>query len=165
MNRNAAKKRLMFIQKEDYNFLAYNTIILLDALGCTSEDKKFKDFRKIAYLIDFINDGGDPTKFDQVQLSKIYSRAQIKKKLLHHLLIILKNKNFIGVSVNSTSHTIDLWLKKPEVPESFLDKHIFSTELSNIQSLKSAVHSLRIVTIKTLSDKIFADNNVITWEV
>ncbi|REA63418.1 hypothetical protein DSL64_02935 [Dyadobacter luteus] len=165
MNRSAAKKRLMFIQKEDYNFLAYNTIILLDALGCTSEEKKFKDFRKIAYLIDFINEGGDPSKFDQSQLSKIYSRAQIKKKLLHHLVIILKNKNFIGVSMNSTSHTIDLWLKKTEVSEGFLDKRMFNAELSNIKSLKSAVRSLRTITIKTLADKVFADNNVITWEV
>ena len=164
-NKNAAKKRLMFIQKEDYNFLAYNTILLLDVLGCTSESRRFKDFRKIAYLIDFINEGGDPSCFDQSQLSKIYQRAQIKKKLLHHLLIILKNRKLIGVSVNASTKTIDLWLNKSSVPIEFLTAEFFNKEISNINSLKSALGSFKGLTIKTLADKIFNQNNVLTWEV
>lgn len=163
-NRNEAKKRLMFIQKEDYNFLAYNTILLLDVLGCTTDTKKFKDFRKIAYLIDFINEGGDPKKFDQQQLAKIYSRAQIKKKLLHHLLVILKNKKFIGVSANATSKTIDLWLNKSAVPKEFLDNELFEKEVGNINELKRVLGTLKIFTLKTLADKIFTENNVLTWE-
>jgi len=164
-NRNEAKKRLMFIQKEDYNFLAYNTIILLDALDCTSDTKKFKDFRKIAYLIDFINEGGDPTNFDQDQLAKIYSRAQIKKKLLHHLLIVLRNKKFIEVSVNATSKTIDLWLNKSSVPAEFFNTDFFRKEMDNINELKRVLGTVRNFTMKTLADKIFTDNNVLTWEV
>lgn len=165
-NKNAAKKRLMFIQKEDYNFLAYNTIILLDELGCTSESKKFRDFRKIAYLIDFINEGGNPKNFDQQQLAKIYSRAQIKKKLLHHLLIVLKNKKIISVSANATSTTIDLWLNKDMIPLDFLDFTFFKNEIANIIELKTALGgALKTLTIKTLADKIFTQNNVLTWEV
>ena len=164
-NRNEAKKRLMFIQREDYNFLAYNTIILLNALDCTAESKKFKDFRKIAYLIDFMNEGGDPKRFDQSLLANIYSRAQIKKKLLHHLVIILKNKNFIGVSVNVTSKTIDLWLKKESIPKEFLETDLFVKETANILELKSALGMIKRFTIKTLADKIFTQNNVLTWEV
>ncbi|MCX2485700.1 hypothetical protein [Pedobacter sp. MR2016-24] len=164
-NKNAAKKRLMFIQKEDYNFLAYNTILLLDVLGCTSETRKFKDFRKIAYLIDFINEGGNPESFDQSELSRIYQRAQIKKKLLHHLLIILKNRKLIGVSVNGSTKTIDLWLNKESVPEDFLNAEFFSREISNINSLKSTLGTFKGFTMKTLSDKIFKQNNVLTWEV
>ncbi len=164
-NKDAAKKRLMFIQKEDYNFLAYNTILLLDVLGCTSETRKFKDFRKIAYLIDFINEGGNPEMFDQSHLSKIYQRAQIKKKLLHHLLIILKNRKLIGVSVNGASKTIDLWLIKASVPADFLSAELFGREISNINSLKNALGTFKGFTMKTLSDKIFKQNNVLTWEV
>ncbi|GGG88307.1 hypothetical protein GCM10007415_22900 [Parapedobacter pyrenivorans] len=164
-NKNAAKKRLMFIQKEDYNFLAYNTIILLNALDCTTEAKRFKDFRKIAYLIDLINEGGDPNKLDQRFLSKIYTRAQIKKKLLHHLIIILKNKNYIGVSMNVTSKTIDLWLKKEFIPEDFLRTSLFLNETTNALVLKTALGMIKTVTIKTLVDKIFTQNNVLTWEV
>lgn len=164
-NKNAAKKRLMFIQKEDYNFLAYNTIILLNALDCTTEAKRFKDFRKIAYLIDLMNEGGDPNALDQNFLSKIYTRAQIKKRLLHHLLIILKNKSYIGVSMNVTSKTIDLWLKKEFIPEGFLKTSLFSNETSNVLTLKAELGAIKTLTIKTLVDKIFTQNNVLTWEV
>src|SRR5690606_4625381 len=107
-----------------------NIILLLDVLGCTSEARRFKDFRKIAYLIDFINEGGNPESFDQSELSRIYQRAQIKKKLLHHLLIILKNRKLIGVSVNGSTKTIDLWLNKESVPEDFLTAEFFNREIS-----------------------------------
>jgi hypothetical protein len=164
-NKNAAKKRLMFIQKEDYNFLAYNTIVLLNALDCTSETKRFKDFRKIAYLIDLMNEGGDPKILDQGFLSKIYTRAQIKKKLLHHLVIILKNKNYVGVSMNVSSKTIDLWLKKEVLPPDFLQAALFTNENASALKLKSEIGKIKTLTIKTLVDKIFAQNNVLTWEV
>lgn len=164
-SKNAAKKRLMFIQKEDYNFLAYNTIILLNALDCTSEAKRFKDFRKIAYLIDFMNEGGDPKQFDQSILSKIYARAQIKKKLLHHLVIILKNRRIIDVSVNATTKTIDLWLNADILPENFLQAELFTRENANVTELRSVLGTIRSLTIKTLADKIFKQNNVLTWEV
>ena len=54
-SRKSAKKRMMFIQREDYNFLTYNFLILLNELNCVSEDKRFNDFRKIAYLVEFIS--------------------------------------------------------------------------------------------------------------
>jgi hypothetical protein len=165
MNKNAAKKRLMFIQKEDYNFLAYNILILLDTLGCTDEKKKFRDFRKIAYLVDFINEGGNLQHFDQAQLAQIYSRAQIKKKLLHHLMIVLKNREFIGVSVNTTYRSIDLWLNKSKIPNNFLDADFFKSEIANIMELKKITRSLKTVSIKTLATVIFNDNNVLTWEI
>ncbi|MGY4537414.1 hypothetical protein ACVW0P_001833 [Mucilaginibacter sp. UYNi724] len=164
-NKNAAKKRLMFIQKEDYNFLAYNTIILLNALDCTSETKRFKDFRKIAYLIDLMNEGGNPKVLDESFLAKIYTRAQIKKKLLHHLVIILKNKNYIGVSKNLSSKTIDLWLRKEFIPVDFLQTALFANENANALTLKSEISKIKTLAIKTLVDKIFTQNNVLTWEV
>ncbi|WP_289666010.1 hypothetical protein [Flavobacterium panacagri] len=164
--RNSAKKRLMFIQKEDYNFLAYSTIILLYKLNCTSESNRFRDFRKIAYLVDFINEGGIPDDFSQKDLTNIYVKAQIKKKLMHHLVIILKNKNYIKVSLNESSKTIDLWLNKEEVPTDFFDEVIFQKEMQNVNDLKSVMTAgIRSITIKKLVEKIFNKNNVLTWEV
>ncbi|MCX8532165.1 hypothetical protein [Chryseobacterium luquanense] len=166
MNRNAAKRSLMFIQKEDYNFLAYSTIILLNSLECNCETKRFKDFRKIAYLVDFVNEGGNPSEFSEQQLVEIYQKAQIKKKLLHHLLIVLKNKNFIDVTINSSSKTIDLWLNKESIPKEFFNKEIFGKEIENVKMLKdNYTASLRRLTIKTLVEKIFNNNNILTWEV
>ena len=164
-NKTSAKKRLMFIQKEDYNFLAYNLLILLDTLGCSDAGKKFRDFRKVAYLVDFINEGGDIQAYDQRELGIIYSRAQVKKKLLHHLLIILKNKGYIGLDLNKTYRSIDVWINKNNIPEDFLNKPFFKSEITNIIQLKTQFHSLKTVNMKDLTDKIFKDNNILTWEV
>lgn len=165
-NRSSAKKRLMFIQKEDYNFLAYSTIILLRFLDCTSEEKRFRDFRKIAYLVDFVNEGGKPSLFEEQRLADIYYKAQIKKKLLHHLVIVLKNRGFISVSVNKSSQTIDLWLNKEAIPVDFFDVKMFGSEIENVTELQRTLTArVRSMTIKNLVEKIFNDNNILTWGV
>ncbi|TKC06940.1 hypothetical protein [Pedobacter frigoris] len=164
-NKASAKKRLMFIQKEDYNYLAYNLLILLDTLGCSNSSKKFRDFRKIAYLVDFINEGGDVKRYDQRDLGIIYSRAQIKKKLLHHLLVILKNKGYIGLDLNTTYRSIDVWINKQNIPKDFFDKEVFKKEIENINQLKTQVWSLKAGNMKDLTDKIFKENNILTWEI
>ena len=156
----------MFIQKEDYNFLAYSLLILLDTLDCSRENKLFKDFRKIAYLVDFINQGGDFVKYSREQLSLIYTKAPIKRQLIHHLLHILSKKNYIGVSRNTTHKSFDVWIIRENLPSAFLDKRFFENEISNINLLKNAFgnRSLKTITLKNLSDAIFKTKNIITWE-
>ena len=163
--RNFAKKRMMFIQKEDYNFLTYNMLILLDTLNCTSPEKPFRDFRKIAYLIDFINNGANLNNYSKAELASIYSKAQLKKQLISHLLIILKNKRIIGISINTTHSSFDIWINKKNIPKDFFDKEQFKAEIENIEILKNYAHSLKTVTVKNLVDRMFSSNNVITWEI
>ncbi|MFA8299146.1 MAG: hypothetical protein ACEPOV_03195 [Hyphomicrobiales bacterium] len=163
-NKDFAKKRLMFIQKEDYNFLAYSLLILLNELKCFSEENKFKDFRKIAYLVDFINSHININDYSASELSNIYSKAQLKKQLLSHLLIVLRNRKFIEVEVNGINGTFDLWLKKENIPKVFFDKKFFFKEINNIAGLKK-ISRLRTVSIKTLTNNLFASRNVLTWEI
>lgn len=160
-----AKKRMMFIQKEDYNFLTYNLMVLLYTLDCTDESRKFRDFRKTAYLIDFINSGGNISDYSQNELAIIYSKAQLKKQLISHLLVVLRNHDFIGVSINTKYNSFDIWLNTNKIPEDFFDKDFFKKEISNINILKKYARSLKTVPIKKLVDGIFTSNNVITWEI
>jgi len=164
--RISAKKRLMFIQKEDYNFLAYSLLVLLNTLGCNKDNKLFKDFRKIAYLVDFINQGGNFGEYNRDQLSLIYTKAHIKRQLLHHLLHILSKKNYIGVSRNNKHKSFDLWIINENLPKDFLNKSFFENEINNILILKDAIgnQSLKMMTLKDLSDIIFKTKNIITWE-
>jgi hypothetical protein len=84
MNRDkqTAKKRMMFIQTEDYNFLTYNLLIFLDEMKCHNENSKFQDFRNIAYLIDFISKSADLESYEKHELHDIYFKAQLKKKII-----------------------------------------------------------------------------------
>ncbi|CAA0183343.1 conserved hypothetical protein [Tenacibaculum maritimum] len=165
MNKRNARKRMMFIQKEDYNYLCYNLIIILNNLGCTKESYQFKDFRKIAYLIDFISASKNIDDFSQDELGGIYSKVHIKKKLLSHLLIILKNKDYLGISMNKTHKSFDIWLKIDNIPKTFFDKDIFYNELDNFEILKTKIRGIRNTTIKTMVDKLFTSKNILTWEI
>ncbi|MNY45085.1 hypothetical protein D3C86_1801650 [compost metagenome] len=113
-----------------------------------------------------MNEGGIPQNFEQQKLADIYIKAQIKKKLMHHLVIILKNKNLISVSINQSSRTIDLWLNKNQIPPEFLDQRIFEKETQNVKDLRNAMTTgVRSITIAKLVEKIFKNNNILTWEV
>ena len=160
-----AKKRIMFIPTEDYNFLAYNLLLFLNELGCHSEKTKLRDFRKVAYLIEFISSSADLDTYDTNDLSKIYLRAQLKKKLLSHLLITLKNKNYLDISLNTTHKTIELWLKKENIPEDFFDKEKFSRELFNIKKLIKNQKITKVSLLKKMVNDIFTTRGVLTWEV
>lgn len=160
-----AKKRLMFIQKEDYNFLTYNIILILKHLDATSKKSKFQDFRKISYLVQFISTNPNFKDYDKRELSEIYSKSHLKKQLLSHLILILKNKNYIGVDVNFYRNSLDIWLIEDNIPIDFFDKKLFNKEIENIRYIKSELPRLKILTLKTVVDSIFTKNKVITWEI
>jgi len=163
--RQSAKKRMMFIQNEDYNFLAYNLLIFLDEMGCYSEQTRFKDFRKIAYLVEFISSSKEINDYDTFELSNIYLNSQLKKKLLSHLIITLQNKDYLDISLNTTHKTIELWIKKENIPTEFFDKDIFKREISNIRKLKKEFKITKISLLKKIVDEIFTKKGVSTWEV
>jgi hypothetical protein len=160
-----AKKRLMYIQKEDYNFLTYNILLILKQFNADSEHRSFKDFRKIAYLVHFINLNPEFNSYDQNELAKIYSQAQLKKQLISHLLIILRNRKFIGMSINHIHQSFNIWIIEENIPKDFFDKNFFETEITNIKKLKSSIGRLKGITVKKMVDTIFTKNNIITWEV
>lgn len=160
-----AKKRLMFIQKEDYNFLTYNILLILKHLDATSKESKFHDFKKISYLVQFISTNPNFKDYDKRELSEIYSKSHLKKQLISHLILILKNKNYIGVDVNFHRNSLDIWLIENNIPEDFFDKELFKKEIGNIKYIKSELPRLKILTLKTVVDTIFTKNKVITWEI
>ena len=163
--KNIAKRRIMFIQKEDYNFLTYNLIILLKILRANSIESKFQDYRKIAYLIHFISSGYDFNSLDKKELAVIYTKSHLKKQLLSHLVLILKNKKYIDVNVNYVRNSLDIWLIEENIPKEFFNRNLFEKEVNNINGLRLELPRLKILTLKKVVDKIFTQNNVITWEV
>lgn len=159
-----AKKRLMFIQKEDYNFLTYNILLLLKSLGATSCHSKFQDYKKIAYLIQFFS-RPHFNSYSNTELGQVYVKSHLKKQLISHLVLILKNKNFIGVDSNIHRNSLDIWLNEENVPKEFFDNKLFENEIKNIKTLKNEIPRLKVLTLKTMVDTIFTKNKVITWEI
>ncbi len=164
-NREFAKKRMMFIPKEDYNYLIYNILLILNDLNCINERMSFSDFRRIAYILDFMGSHKAIDTYTQEELGSIYVKSQIKIKILSHVLIILKNNDYIGISVNPRHQTFDIWLKKKNISTIFWDNNIFELELSQLNQIKRIVPKFRQGTIKTLAQKLYGDKNVLIWEI
>ncbi|MFH0709380.1 MAG: hypothetical protein V2A75_04150 [Pseudomonadota bacterium] len=164
-DKQLAKKRMMFIQKEDYNFLTYNFLLLLNELDCNSETNRFHDFRRIAYLIEFISNMTDIEDYQTIELSNIYLRAQLKKKLLSHLIITLKNKGYLDASLNTVHRTLDIWIYKEKIPNDFFDIEYFKKEIKNIKKIKKFASIQKQQKLKTMVDKLFTDRGVLTWEI
>lgn len=165
MNKQLVKKRMMFIQKEDYNFLTYNLLLLLNEMDCTSESKKFNDFRRIAYLIEFISNSINIEDYKEIDLSNIYLRAQLKKKLLSHLIITLKNKGYLYISLNTVHKTLDIWIDKDKIPSDFFDTEYFSKEILNIKKVKKIAKITKVQKLKSMIDNLYTKRGVLTWEV
>lgn len=155
----------MFIQREDYNFLTYNFLVLLNELNCVNYEKRFTDFRRVAYLIEFISTNIDLETYDQIELSNIYLRAQLKKKLLSHLMITLKNKGYLEISLNATHKTLDVWINRETIPKDFFDKSFFQNEIGNIRKIKKIAKVTAKQKLKTMVDKLYSDRGVLTWEI
>jgi len=172
-NREFAKKRMMFIPSEDYNFLTYNLLILLKEMGCTSKETSFQDFKKIAFLIDFISSKDGDLIDNNIELEdqkykklkQIYQKSHLKKQLLTHIIVALKNKKYLDFDTNTTHYSIDIWINESEIPKDFFDKQIFKTEMSNIKKIKKVWGLRKNTALKTLLEKLFEQRGVQVWEV
>lgn len=165
-NKYDAKKRMMFIAKEDYNFFAYNILLILDQLGCDRDSKKFKDFRKIAFLIDFIMSNKNIEQYTTDELSRIYINSQFNRiQLISHVLIALSLNNYIGLEPNIKARTVDIWVNKSVIDEIFWSSYDWMKERSNIDAISRSISRLSSITVNTFIDKVFKSKNVRTWQI
>jgi hypothetical protein len=164
----------MYVNGEDYYFLTYSLILLLKELGCTRENKKFKDYRKIAFLVDFVSDRSlvsilkksieekSPVRnqVDRQQLLNARENGYIRIKLLSRLLFSLERNDIIGISANKSKGSFDIWLKKDNVEKAFFDRSTFKLEKQNLVRFKSVVKGTSRLTIETLNQQLFGNNGI-----
>ena len=77
----------------------------------------------------------------------------------------LQNKNYLGISLNTTHRTLDIWLNKENIPNDFFDNEYFKQEIINIQKLKKFAQIAPKQILKTMVDKLYTNRGVLTWEI
>ncbi|WP_295801138.1 hypothetical protein [Mucilaginibacter sp.] len=169
------KKRLMFIKGEDFYFLTYNIIIILKTLGCNSAEKTFKDYRKLAFLVDFSADwtllnilrsypsGRYLNYRDKEMLMRSYSSGLVRINEILKLLFALEKKGLIGISKNAASSQLDIYLREDSVPSNLFENNIFKLELDNANMLKRVVPRLSMIKLETLLSSIYYDYGITKW--
>jgi len=169
------KKRLMFIKGEDFYFLTYNIIIMLKALGCNGPDKTFKDYRKLAFLVDFVSDwsllnilrsypSGQYLNYrDKEALTRSYSSGLVRINEILKLLFALEKKGLIGIEKNTVNSQLDVYLKEEVVPTSLFENSTFKLETDNANMLKRVVQRLSVIKLETLLSALYYDHGITKW--
>lgn len=172
------KKRIMYEKQEDFYYILYHIIILLQEMNCKVQANKCVDFTKLAYLYPFIanqklsmilskvNDGNF-TKLDEYEvelLSRSFYESRLKMHVVINLLTILKNKNIISFEKNNVRHSIDVWIKDEE-DFAFLRVGDFDIERERYKIIRSLIPRVRTMRTDSIIDILFKRNGVIIWEV
>lgn len=167
------KKRLMYIQSEDFYFLTYNTIILLNTLNCIEGDRYLKDYRKISFLVDFTSNpyyaaflkGGALNESDKREMTRLYSNGILRQKEINKLFYALDSRGIIHLTRKSNSDILDVTLNKSKVPAEFFDGELFEVEIQNSMLIKNHISRLSSITLDTLKQKLFTDKGVKVWQL
>lgn len=159
MKKISARKRMMFIQNDDFNFLCYMVLLILEKLSCTKEKFSFIDYRKIAFIsnIAFYK---NKTDWDE-----IYYDSQITLKTLEMVIQSLEKKGIINIMLNDTRKTIDIWLADRTLSKMFVKEQLFTYELEEIEKIRKIDNRLRTSKLSTFLDKQFSSHGVKVWEV
>ena len=143
--REQVKKRMMYTKGDDFYFLTYNLLLLASELKCTSEQKKFVDHRKTAFLVGFVSDpwisqlvfqtqrsNRLPSNSDRADLAKIYADGSARIHLLTRLLFASERKGIVSLYPGTRGHSIDFSVNVENLPNDFLANPIFEMEKTNI---------------------------------
>ena len=173
---SSVKKSIMYASGEDFYLFCYAVFILLDSVGCKN-DKFFTDYRKLAFLIEFIRDEQLLQILDRGQLKETlnsvdkeylfnsYSTGLSRRSELLKLLFTLEKKKYLTLEKGSTKSLIKVSLNKKDIPKSFFDKKMFSREYCNAERLRKSVRRISILTLDTMLEKLYKDNGITTWAV
>lgn len=170
---NKEKKQLMYIHSEDFYFLTYNTFVLLNVLDCVNEKRFLKDYRKLAYLIEFVSNPYYASFLTKERLGEnnlrelrdLYSNAFVREKEISRLLFALEQQGVVKLKKKEGAEIIDVTLMKGEIPSDFLDKELFQVEIRNTQLIKENVPRLTSIKLESVIGKIFTDKGFEPWQL
>lgn len=171
-----ARKRIMFIKGEDFNYISYNILIILDSLKCSSRDHAFRDHRKLSFLVDFASSAtlasmlerqsrlqSSLSRRDLHSLAVAYSNGASRKHFVARIVNSLITKGFVGVSKGENELYLDMWVKQENVPASFFKSDLYLTERDNMKKIAKVSRHIRTLTFPTFLERFFECHGVTVW--
>lgn len=172
-----AKKRLMFVKGEDFYFITYNILLLLNALRCDGPSRPFKDHRRLAFLIDFVADprltaiinrrrlipARSVHPRDRHELVRAYSNGSGRIHLVTRLVWAMETKGLVSIMRGDKAVAANVTLVPEKVPADFLGSELYEQERQNISALTTLMPKLRTSSLETTLDVLFRQQGVPTW--
>lgn len=170
-SREEAKRRLMFVPGEDFYFLGYTVLLLLEAFGCRSPERSFQDPQKIAFLADFVGSDADLrlalasaplTQPARKRLALLFDRALARRAPLERLLSALERASLVSFT-RSDEGEEGIYLRTSTSTRALLDASIYEGERMRISQLRRDFKFLRTMTRLTMKERLFGAHGVQTW--
>lgn len=171
----AVKKNLMFVSSDDFYLLTYSIIIILDCLGC-KKGKIFRDYRKLPFIIELINNNRNILildassaallrKSDKDFLFHSYTNGLAKRSETLKILFILEKKGYITLHKGDIETLVNITLNIENLPQGFISKEVFKSEYMNCEKFKKTIQRSSSTTLDTFLSKTYRDRGVKVWEV
>lgn len=167
------KRPLFFISGEDFYFVAYSILLVLEYLGGSA--RRVKDHRKIAYLIQFLDDSrlidllertqgtGVANAADRELLFSSYTNAELHKREVFKIIFSMERRGFLQMRRTNNPEILDITLVGEEIPQGFFENDSFADEKANANRLKKLYPRLSLLTFESLLDRIYEDRGVRVW--
>jgi hypothetical protein len=170
-DREAAKRRIMFVAGEDFYFLAYTLFVLLRELKARSAEHSLLDSRKLAYLADFVGSDSDLnlavthaplSAAARSRLALLYDRAVARRIAVERLVEALAKRDLIQMS-RASGEADRLHLIETREVLALLASPLLEAEARRLKRLRQGLPHLRTMTLATVKDRLFGDRGVRTW--
>jgi len=171
--RDSVKRRLNFISGEDFYFLTYELLLILDIL--TTANVIFRDHRKLSYLVQL---AGDEKVIrileryedriinnaeDREQLFVTFANGELNKREIFKLVFALERRGFLHVERSAIPEVVDVQLNRAKLPADFLSSEVFQEDRARIGRIRKIVPRLSALTMETFLQKVYGDHGVNVW--
>lgn len=171
LDREAAKRRIMFVASEDFYFLTYTLFVLLNELRSFSHENALVDFRKLAYLSDFLGSDDDLalatttvtlSSSGRSRLTLIYDRAVSRRAAVERLIEALVYQGHISV-VREVGQPGRVHLVASPAIKAFVEDSTYQGERRRIKAMRKHLPQLRTMTVSRMRERLFDERGVRTW--
>lgn len=167
------KRRLNFISGEDFYFLTYELLILIDILN--SAAGVFKDHRKLAYLIELAGDENIIRILERYQDRKIvnaddreklfatFANGEMHKREIYKLMFALERRGYLQLKRAAMPEVLDVEIIRSALPLDFLKNAVFKEDRDRATRLKKVAPRLSSISMETFLEKIYGNRGVNVW--
>ncbi|WP_250523445.1 MULTISPECIES: hypothetical protein [unclassified Caballeronia] len=169
----SSKRPLYFISGEDFYFLAYSILLVLEFLG--GANKRFQDHRKITYLMQFLSDERLIGILERTQHKRVanpadrellfasFTSAELHKREVYKILLSLAQRGYVMVERTKTAEILDIRLNSGSIPLNFFESSEFERERGNADKLKKSIPKISILSFDTLLERLYKDRGIQVW--
>lgn len=167
------KRPLYFISGEDFYFVAYSILLVLDFLG--GAQKRVKDHRKLTYLIQFVSDNRLIDVLLRTQQKKVsnpldreflfssFTNAELHKREVFKILFSLERGGYISIRRTDVAEILDVTLVPNSIPRGFFESDNFDEERRNADELKKLIPRISMLIFDSLLERLYLDRGVRVW--